>query len=187
MATPAKEFPILQTPRLLLRQFRPSDADDLHDCFGDAEAMRFWNFPACTSKAETAKTIPWLSKATSRSDYLSWAVADRTDDRCLGLVNYHHREARHRRLEIGYIIAPARQRQGLGAEAVSAMIDFCIEQLGVRRIEAKIDPANTASIHMAERLGFVCEGGPLRDYWFVQGRYLSPMIYALLVHDRQSP
>jgi len=32
-------------------------------------------------------------------------VADKRSDRCIGMVIYHHREARNHRLEIGYILA----------------------------------------------------------------------------------
>ena len=94
------------------------------------------------------------------------------------MVNYHHREAGNRRLEIGYVIAPRHQGKGFGREAVAALIDHCSGPLGVHRIDALIEPDNLASIALAESLGFRCEGGPLSDYWRVGERWLSPMIYA---------
>ena len=117
-------FPTLATKRLRLRQFAERDLQGLHACFGDEEAMRYWNSPACKSEAETERSLEYLAKTTSPYDYLAWAVADKRGDRCIGMVNYHHREARNASLEIGYILAPARQGRGLMTEAVAALVDY---------------------------------------------------------------
>ena len=49
---------------------------------------------------------------------------------------------------------------------------------------AVIHPDNAASIRLVMRLGFRCEGGPLRDYWRVGDEYASVMMYALLAGER---
>jgi RimJ/RimL family protein N-acetyltransferase len=49
--------PILSTRRLRLRQFRAEDADAMHRCFTDAEAMRFWNHPVHTKPIETDRAV----------------------------------------------------------------------------------------------------------------------------------
>jgi ribosomal-protein-alanine N-acetyltransferase len=107
-------------------------------------------------------------------------VAAKDGDRCLGLVNYHHREQRNRRLEVGYILARAHWRQGLMTEAMTALLDYCFEALRVRRVEALIHPANTASIRLAEGLGFRCESGPLRDRLLVGDTFHDQVMYALV-------
>jgi [ribosomal protein S5]-alanine N-acetyltransferase len=187
MPKPKGSFPVLTTQRLFLRPFDPRDKADLHACFGDAEAMKYWNLPASKTIAETELILKWLSRATSPYDYLAWAVAKRSNDRCIGMVNYHHREVRNRRLEIGYIIAPDQQGNGFGREAVQALVRYCAEELTVHRIEAFIHPENVASIRLAERTGFRCEGGPLTDYWCRGEQYLSVMIYALINPVERGP
>ena len=180
MAKTKEAFPTLATKRLRLRQFEVRDLQGLHACFGDEGAMRYWNFPACKTEAETEPKLQYLAKTSSPYDYLAWAVADKRSDRCIGLVNYHHREARNAKLEIGYILAPVQQGRGLMTEAVAALIAYCFDELAAHRIEALIHPDNAASIRLVERLGFLCEGGPLRDRWRVGGRYMSVMMYGLL-------
>jgi ribosomal-protein-alanine N-acetyltransferase len=143
--------------------------------------MRFWNFAASDTLDDTRKVAQWLGKTTSPYDHLAWMVANRSDDECIGMVNYHHREARNRRLEIGYVIARKHQRKGFGKEAVQALIDYCADVLAAHRVEALIHPENVASIRLVERLGFRCEGGPLTDYWYVGETYRSAMVYALVV------
>lgn len=184
MSKTAGTFPTLVTRRLRLRQFEPRDAAGLHVCFGDQDAMRFWNFPARKTMAETEKSLRWLSK-TARHDHLAWAVCKKPNDQCIGMVNYHHRDARNRRLELGYIIAPKYQRKGFAAESVRAVLKYCVDELDVHRVEALIQPDNLASRWLVEGLGFCCEGGPLRDYWRVGERYVSVMIYAFVNKGRQ--
>jgi len=180
-------FPALATKRLRLRPFAERDLQGLHACFGDEGAMRYWNSPACKSEAETGRWLRYLAKTTSPYDYLAWAVADKRSDLCIGMVNYHHREARNARLEIGYILAPGQQGRGLMTEAVAALVTYCLEDLAVHRIEALIHPDNVASIRLVERLDFRCEGGPLRDRWRRGEGYMSVMMYALIAGDPPSP
>ena len=183
MAKSGSAHPTLTTKRLRLRRITPGDLKGLHACFGDAEAMRYWNAPMCKTEAESQRWLTHLAKTTSPYDYLGWAVAEKRSDRCVGMVNYHHRQTRNRKLEIGYIIAPAMQRRGLMTEAVAALLAYCFGELAVNRVEALIHPDNTASIRLVERLGFRCEGGPLRDYWRVGDTYVSVMMYSRLAGD----
>lgn len=180
MAKADRTFPELATRRLLLRRFRPDDVESMHACFGDREAMRYWNVPACKTTVETGRWVRALAKARSPHEWLGWALADKRGDRCIGMVNYHHREPRNRRLEIGYILAPAHQGKGLMTEALQVVLDHCFGALGVHRVEALIHPDNAASIRLAGRLGFQLEGGPFRDYWRNGDTYMSTMMYALI-------
>lgn len=173
--------PTLVTSRLQLRQFRVDDVDAMHECFADPEAMRFWNRPVHTKRIETERAVRSCIDCTP-SYYRFWAVADAETDHCLGLVNYHDGHIRSKRAAIGYIINPTRHRQGLATEAVSAMLDFCFGELGLHRLEALINPDNTASRALVEKLGFRCEG-LLRDHLRVGDTWRDEMLYALLETD----
>ena len=187
MAKSGGTFPTLATRRLKLRAFAARDLAGLHACFGDEQAMRYWNAPASKSEAQTERWLKYLAKTTSPFDHLAWAVAEKRSDRCIGMVNYHHREARNQKLEIGYIVMPAQQGRGFGTEAVAALVEYCLGSLAVHRIEALIHPDNAASLRLVERLGFRCEGGPLRDYWRKGDGYMSVMMYARIAGERAAP
>lgn len=179
MAKDPAEVPVLETPRLRLRPFQIADAAGLHDAYGDPEAMRFWDFPALASVAETERAVRWSMKYNPYA-YGVWAVATKDSDRCLGLVNYHHREQRNRRLEVGYILARAHWRRGIMSEAMTALLDHCFDALQVRRVEALIHPENVASIRLAEGLGFRCESGPMRDRLRVGDTFHDQLMYGLV-------
>ena len=59
MAKAGQTFPTLATKRLRLRQFEARDLQGLHACFGDRDAMRYWNFPACKTEAETEPKLQY--------------------------------------------------------------------------------------------------------------------------------
>jgi [ribosomal protein S5]-alanine N-acetyltransferase len=183
MAKQTIPHPILSTPRLRLRQFRAEDADGMHECLANPEAMRFWNYPAFTKRIETERAVRNFTNCTP-SYYRFWAVADAATDRCFGLVNYHDGHIRSKRVSIGYMIDPKRHRQGIATEAVSALLGFCFGELGLHRVEAFIHPDNAASRALVEKLGFRCEG-VLREHLRVSGEWRDEMLYALLESERR--
>jgi ribosomal-protein-alanine N-acetyltransferase len=181
MAKLSASHPILSTPRLRLRQFRVEDTHAMHECFANPEAMRFWDCPAHRRLEETKRAVRNFIKCIP-SLYQVWAVADAETDRCLGMVNYHGGHIRDKRVAIGHILSPAHQGQGLAIEAVSKILDFCFGELGLHRVQAFIDPDNTASRTLVEKLGFRSEG-LLRDNLRVADAWRSDMLYALLETD----
>jgi ribosomal-protein-alanine N-acetyltransferase len=106
MAKQPLSHPILMTPRLRLRQFREDDVEAMHGCVTNVESMRYWNTPPHTKRIETERAVRRFIDCTP-SYYRFWAVADKTTDRCLGLVNYHDGHIRNKRVAIGYIVDPA--------------------------------------------------------------------------------
>ncbi|WP_316194119.1 MULTISPECIES: GNAT family protein [unclassified Bradyrhizobium] len=181
MAKQPIPHPILSTARLRLRQFDPGDTEAMHRCFSDPDAMRFWNHPVHTKRIESERAVRRFIDCTP-SYYRFWAVAQAETDRCIGMVNYHDGHMRAKRVTIGYIVDPARQRDGIATEAVAAMLDFCFGELGLHRAQALIHPDNAASRKLAEKLGFRCEG-QLRDHLRVGGEWRDDMLYALLKTD----
>jgi ribosomal-protein-alanine N-acetyltransferase len=178
MAKGPKPHPILTTDRLVLRQFRVEDTDAMHEYFSNPDAMRYWHQPVHTKRIETERAVRNYIDCTP-SYYRFWAVADAETDRCLGLVTYYDGHIRSKRVNIGYLIDPACQRQGIATEAVSAMLDFCFGELGLHRAQAFMHPDNAASIALVEKLGF-CREGLLRDHLHTGDSWRDDVLYGLL-------
>jgi RimJ/RimL family protein N-acetyltransferase len=175
---------VFDTLRLTIRPWTEGDAADMHALvFGDAEAMRFWNMPVSRSEKEMARSIR-RSRAASPIKHVGWAVVLKETGQGIGFLNFHHRDIASRRLEIGYIIGRAFWQRGYGREAVSALLGHCFDVMQCHRVEATIDPANTASRRLAERLGFRQEGGPMRQRLKMpDGRFADILMYGLLAAD----
>jgi ribosomal-protein-alanine N-acetyltransferase len=139
---------IAETPRLQVRPLGWDDAEALHACFGDVEAMRYWDTEPSRDVAQTVERIDRYSKADPRWQ-AAWAVVLKKSGAVIGFLNYHHRAPWDRRLEIGYILAPAYWRQGLMSDALRAFVGLCFKELDTHRIEAMIEPDNIASVRLA--------------------------------------
>ena len=68
-------------------------------------------------------------------------------------------------------------------EAARAVLHRCFTKMNMHRVEAIIEPENTASRALAAKLGFVQEGGLMRDRLCVAGEYRSVLMYGLLEPD----
>jgi [ribosomal protein S5]-alanine N-acetyltransferase len=173
----------LNATRLVLRRWTVDDAPDLYAAFGDPEAMRFWNSPPAAAVEDVADQIR-RSLQAHPDHHAAWSIVLRSERKAIGMVNYHHRDVRNRRLEIGFILAQPYWRQGLMEEAIRALLQHCFESLNVHRVEAVIAPPNEASVRLVRRLGFRAEGGPMRDRIYVSdGVWLSVTMFGLLDED----
>ena len=56
-------------------------------------------------------------------------------------------------VDLGWEVEPADRRQGLATEAAHAVLRWVLTQPRVRRVTARIQDDNAASIRVAERLG----------------------------------
>lgn len=147
--------PTLNDGDLVLRPWLTSDVEQalqLHD-------------------AETARWFDVPSAPPSRDDHAAW-VADTHDEwadsrsKATFLLEWQGQVAGSvdvRRVAEGVgslswvVYAPFRRR-GLASRAVRLLVDFAFTELGLRRVEAHVNPLNRASLHVALRAGLRREG-----------------------------
>lgn len=95
------------------------------------------------------------------------AVCDAATGELLGAVNLVHYPEREAG-ELGLWIVREARGRGVGAAALSLMIRYAFEQVGLGRVEAMIETPNEASQGMVRKLGFTREG-VLRGYLASRG------------------
>jgi [ribosomal protein S5]-alanine N-acetyltransferase len=176
--------PTIETKRLRLRPWRKSDLTAMHRLYSDAENLRYWSTEASPGLDDTRKAMRW--HLTFRPfHYVLWAVEERKTGQVIGMINYHRRDMRERRVDMGWLMSPERQGKGLMAEAARALLSHLFDTLRIHKIEALIRKDNRPSIRLARRLGFRLEGGPIRDRWLVAGSWHSVMLYGLIAGEEQ--
>jgi RimJ/RimL family protein N-acetyltransferase len=172
-------LPIIDSARLRLRPYRDDDLDALYALQSDPGVMRYWSYPAWTEHRQAEERLALIYRQMREEDVYIWVIADRDSDRMIGnsALFALNREQKH--AEIGYSLMPAYQGRGLAQEAVRGVLAFAFDVLGLERIEADIDPRNTPSCRLVERLGFQREGF-LRERWRVNGEICDAAFYGLL-------
>ncbi len=85
----------------------------------------------------------------------NWSLIDRESDVVIGTVGFIKWDRDEGSAELGFMIAPSRRRSGLMSEAILAVLAFGFGPLKLSEITACVQPDNTASIRMLEKLGFL--------------------------------
>lgn len=144
---------IIQTPRLILRPWLPSDLDAFSNMHRDADVMADMGGPLTDARC-AAKLQRYLS-AFRNDGYSRWCVTDR-DQRFVGYVGINH-HADHPHLgkhdEIGWRLNKTFWGQGLATEAAKAALDDGFDRLQLPCVFSCASPTNIRSQSVMQRLG----------------------------------
>ncbi len=172
----------LRTARLQLRPLVASDAEALYAIFSDPLVMRYWSTSPWTDPAQAEARIAEEAAGMRAGRSLRLALVPIAGGALIGTCSLFKLDEASRRAEIGYALARSAWGAGLMHEALQALVGHAFDALQLRRLEADIDPRNTASARSLERLGFVREG-VLRERWIVDGEVSDSALYGLLQRD----
>lgn len=146
---------IAETQRLRLRELETNDAQALHPVFSDPEATRF-TLRIHSSLDETREWIEAIRRGYERQGFGPWAVVRRIDHELVGYCGCGMTMLDGaEQCEIGYRIIPSCWGLGYATEAMQATIRYAFERPPFSRLVALIQPANMASIRVAEKSGMI--------------------------------
>jgi RimJ/RimL family protein N-acetyltransferase len=146
----------IETERLVLRMFRESDTDAYAEMVGDAEVMRFLGGKTM-SRQEAWRNMAMVLGHWQLRGYGFWAVEERAGGEFVGRVGCWRPEG-WPGLEVGWTLRRAHWGRGYATEAARAALEHAFTALGETHVISLIDPNNTNSIRVAERLGERPEG-----------------------------
>jgi ribosomal-protein-alanine N-acetyltransferase len=179
---PSDALPEIDGRRVRLRGVAERDFDDFYALHSDPAVMRYWSFPAWTAPAQAHEYFATACASRDPARMLCWAIAHRQDDRLIGAATLYDIDPVQGRAAVGYALSSRHWGQGYGREALGLALAHAFDGLGLRRVEADIDPRNAASCRLVERLGFEREG-LLRERWHVAGELCDTALYGLLARD----
>jgi RimJ/RimL family protein N-acetyltransferase len=87
-----------------------------------------------------------------------------------------------RTAEVGYTFSRDYWGKGYATEALSALVEYLFEDLGVTRVFGMLHPDNPASAMVMERNGFLFEGHTRSSFW-LNDEVSDDWIYGLLQPD----
>ncbi len=174
----------IPTPRLELVPLAAEHLDDLMAVNGDDRVTRFLPYDTWASRQDAEAWFERIQGLTEAGATRQLVLRRRSDARVIGtLLLFKFDEASHR-LEVGYALAHDGWGQGLMREAVQAACGHAFGALGLRRLEAEVNPANLASCRLLQAIGFQLEG-TLRQRWTAKGRNYDTHLFGLLLQDWQ--
>jgi RimJ/RimL family protein N-acetyltransferase len=145
----------LETARLRLAPLDSSRAEELAEIYANPEVARYIGGDRLTGKGTRAQVAlfeqVWRARGHGQS-----AIIERTTGPMIGRAGLYH-WANWDEVELGYVLATDSQGQGMAREAAQAWLQRAQAHLPQDDLIAVIQPANTASIALAELLGFTFE------------------------------
>jgi RimJ/RimL family protein N-acetyltransferase len=154
--------------------------DGLAELGRDADAQRFTYVP--TPWPEGFERT-WLARYDQADGTRAgFAVVDEANGEFLGMAALVRVDLEGRQAEAGYIVAPAARGRGVAVRALRLLTTWAFDQLGMERVELRIDVENLPSVKVADRAGYVREG-VLRSLHFKQGLRANIAIYSRLASD----
>lgn len=145
----------IRTERLLLRL---PHMDDLEACFeimSSPPAMRYWS---TLPHADRAVTRTWLETKLARNVAGGQAFFIEHQGRLIGEVGAG------RLPDFGFMIHPDHWGRGFATEASTAFVDYVFSQSPATELRADVDPRNTASLKVLQKLGFAVTGTAERTF-----------------------
>lgn len=164
----------LSTSRLLLRAWAQNDARFLLSLESLPETVRYLGAQARVMQSlQQAEESIRRRRAVQAEGMGIWAITARYSGELLGNLLCKpvdgHFKGTEQVIEIGWHLHPKFQGNGYATEAAQAVIDYA-QSSGLTALNALVDPANSASVSVCHRLGFIQVG--ITDEYYGQ-----PMVH----------
>ena len=150
----------IETDRLILRPFMMEDAQPMFDNWAsDPEVTKYLTWPAHSSVDVTSMILRDWVAGYEKPDHYNWAITLKEEgDAPVGNISAVQVEDDIDSVEIGYCMGRRCWGKGIMAEALKAVIEFFMAEVGTNRICAGHDTANPNSGKVMTKAGMKYEG-----------------------------
>ena len=153
-------FPVLTTERLTLRQPEINDEQEIFTLRSDSEINKYLDRQISNTIDDARNFINKVNENTNKSESLYWAITLRDKNILVGTICLFGFSDENDKCEIGYELLTNFQGQGIMREAVEKVIDYALNTIKVKRIEAFLHRDNQRSIKLLEKFSFKNSNGP---------------------------
>lgn len=176
-------FAGIQTARLALRDLETSDAQRIFEYRSSPEVSRFQSW-GTESAEDIHKYLRNLSK-TEPGQPGSWyqiGIILRSSGELIGDCGFRAHETEPLQAEVGIALALEFQGNGYATESLRALLEYLFEALGKDRVLGSVDPRNTRSVRLLERVGMRKEAHRVKSLWF-KGEWVDDVIFGITASE----
>lgn len=140
---------LIETERMIVRDFKQEDVNDLHEILGDAETMK-----NCEPAYHFQKTQDFLEEFCIAKKG-AFAAVLKDSNKMIGYILF--KSCEESVYEIGWIFNKKYWRQGYAFEACSELMKYGFREMNIHKVVAETIDAQK-SVRLMEKLGMKREG-----------------------------
>lgn len=172
----------LITKRLKLRKYTLSDGRGMYKNYAADERVTKYLFWRPYKNIEDIETF--LSSEIAKyecENFYHWAIE--IDNEIIGGISAYSIDENYCNCEVGYCLGYDYWNKGITSEALSAIINFLFNDVGMHRIASRHDVENPASGKVMQKCGMTCEGRLREHYLRHDGTRSDSLIYGILKNE----
>ncbi|NQX76184.1 GNAT family protein [Gilvibacter sp.] len=167
----------LSNDAVRLRALEPQDLDFLFEVENNTAIWEVSNTLVPYSRFVLKQYLEQAHLDIYSAKQLRLVICTAEDSKALGFVDLFDFDPKNKRVGVGIVVyEPDNRRQGYAREALSLLIPYCFDHLGLHQVFANIGAQNLASIQLFEALGFT-KSGIKRDWHWTSAGFADELIY----------
>jgi [ribosomal protein S5]-alanine N-acetyltransferase len=170
------EFPIIKTERLLLRQFRENDLENVFKGLSHPDIIKYYGVSYQTLEA-TKEQMTFFADLEKNETGIWWAVCSIDNQTFYGAGGLNSLSKEHKKAEIGFWLISDFWGKGIMKEAMPLICDYGFNKLGLHRIEGIVETENSNCKNAMSKLDFQHER-TMKACEIKNGKFISLDIYA---------
>lgn len=174
----------IETERLILRKFKPSDSEYMFKNWAtDSEVCKFLSWNPHSGLSETEQVVENWINTYMYDNYYNWAIELKEIGEIIGQISIMNLNEAYYSCEVAYNIGRIFWGKEIMSEALRAVIIYMIKDIGINRLEAKHDTKNPASGRVMQKSGMKYEGTMRQVKINKHGYFYDLAIYSVLKSD----
>jgi len=139
---------------LRLRRLTSEDAQEIYSLRSNESVNLYLDRQPALSLDDAHVFIEKINATIDKNDGIYWAICLKENPRLIGTICYFDFSETEESAEIGYELHPFYQHKGIMHEALSVIIPFGFQTLGLKSIAAVLSADNENSIRLLEKNRF---------------------------------
>lgn len=174
----------IEIQRLLLRRFKPSDAEYMFKNWAnDSEIFRFFRRHPHDHLSQTEQIVSEWVNAYTNDDCYNWAIELKEIGEIIGQISLVDLNEKYFSCEVAFTVGRSFWKKGISTEALKAVINYMIKEIGINRIEARHNTLNLASGRVIQKSGMKFEGIMRQADVNKNGEFCDLAVYSVLKSD----
>ena len=143
---------IIETPRLILREFTEADAALIYELNTSPGVLQYVHEAMLENEAQAREVLLNIILPQYRDKLGRWAIHTKENDEFIGWCGLK-RLPDTKEIDLGYRFTPANWGKGYATEAAQHTLSYGVNELKIQEIFGKTHIDNIASQHVLKKIG----------------------------------